>query len=94
MLPVRPGAYPYPMPGELEHWSTVLLARKTKPALVADRLRPMAQGLGGRITSRIPVPPRGALSRVAGQRTWRLAAQGGALLGIVAGTVAFASYDK
>jgi uncharacterized protein YabE (DUF348 family) len=78
------------MPGELEHWSTVLLARKTKPALVADRLRP----LGQRISSRIPVPPRGFLGRFGSRRTVRVLAQGGALLGVVAGTVAFASFDK
>ena len=87
-------AYPFPLPGELEHWSTVLLARTTKPALVADRLRPLAQRVGGRISTKIPVPPRGFLGRVGGQRSWRLMAQGGALLGIVAGTVAFTSFDK
>ena len=75
-----------PMPGELEHWSTVLLARKSKLATVADRLRPVA--------ARIPVPPRGFLGRFTGQRSLRLMAQGGALLGVVAGTVAFTSFDK
>jgi uncharacterized protein YabE (DUF348 family) len=74
------------MPGELEHWSTVLLARKSKLATLADRLQPL--------TERIPVPPRGVMSRFAQQRPLRLLAQGGALLGVVAGTVAFASYDK
>lgn len=75
-----------PLPGELEHWSTVLLARKSKLATVADRLRPVA--------ARIPVPPRGFLGRITGQRSLRLMAQGGALLGVVAGTVAFTSFDK
>ncbi len=75
-----------PLPGELEHWSTVLLARKTKPAILADRLRPLS--------TRIPMPPRGFLGRFGGQRSVRLMAQGGALLGVVAGTVAFASFDK
>jgi uncharacterized protein YabE (DUF348 family) len=72
----------------------VLLARTSKPALVADRLRPLAQRVGGRISTKIPVPPRGFLGRLGGQRSWRLMAQGGALLGIVAGTVAFTSVDK
>src|SRR5664279_3132083 len=80
----------HPLPGEFERWSAVLLARKTKPALVADRLRPLAQ----RITGTIPVPPRGFLARFGGQRSVRVLAQGGALLGVVAGTVAFASFDK
>jgi uncharacterized protein YabE (DUF348 family) len=70
------------MPGETEHWSTVLLARQSKLAPVATRLRPLTQRVG----------------RLAGwtngRRPLRLIAQGGALLGVVAGTVAFASYDK
>jgi resuscitation-promoting factor RpfB len=81
------------MPGKTEHWSTVLLARQTTPAL-ADRTRSAVGGYAARLTGHIPVPPRGFLHKVAAQRPLRLLAQGGALLGVVAGTVAFASFDK
>ncbi len=74
------------MPGELEHWSAVLLARKSTLARLAVRALPL--------TSRIPVPRRGFMGRFGSGRPLRLVAQGGALLGVVAGTVAFASYDK
>jgi resuscitation-promoting factor RpfB len=70
------------MPGETEHWSTVLLARQTTSAKLASRLRPL--------TERV----RGIAGRTDARRPLRLLAQGGALLGVVAGTVAFASYDK
>ncbi len=70
------------MPGELDLWSTVLLARQSAMAPVANRLRPL--------TRRV----RRIVGRTNGRRTVRLLAQGGALLGVVAGTVAFASYDK
>jgi uncharacterized protein YabE (DUF348 family) len=70
------------MPGKSELWSTVLLARQSKLAPVAARLRPLTHRVSrfaGRTDARRPL---------------RLIAQGGALLGVVAGTVAFASYDK
>ncbi len=70
------------MPGELEHWSTVLLARQSTSAKLATRLRPLTE------------PVRRFAGRSDGRRPLRLLAQGGALLGVVAGTVAFASYDK
>jgi uncharacterized protein YabE (DUF348 family) len=70
------------MPGKLEHWSRVLLARQSKLAVMAARLRPLTE------------PVRRVARRTDGRRPLRLLAQGGALLGVVAGTVAFASYDK
>jgi uncharacterized protein YabE (DUF348 family) len=69
------------MPGETDLWSTVLLARQSATPR-GDRLRPL--------TPRV----RRFAGRMNGRRTVRVLAQGGALLGVVAGTVAFASYDK
>lgn len=70
------------MPGRLENWSTVLLARQTKLAILAARLRPLTE------------PVRRVARGKDARRPLRLLAQGGALLGVVAGTVAFASFDK
>jgi resuscitation-promoting factor RpfB len=70
------------MPGKLENWSRVLLARQSKLATKAAHLRPLTE------------PVRRVARRTDGRRPLRLLAQGGALLGVVAGTVAFASYDK
>jgi resuscitation-promoting factor RpfB len=74
------------MPGTYEHWSTVLLARKSTLATLAERTRPLTQ-----LASRVPVP---RFAQRGNGRPWMYVAQGAALLGVVAGTVAFASYDK
>jgi uncharacterized protein YabE (DUF348 family) len=85
------------MPGKTELWSTVLLARTAPPARggrIVGRLRPTLGGFASRVSTHIPVPPRGFLRGLGGRRPVRLAVQGGALLGVVAGTVAFTSFDK
>ncbi|MFL6098610.1 MAG: ubiquitin-like domain-containing protein [Actinomycetales bacterium] len=57
-------------------------------------MRPALSGVAARGSTHIPVPPRGFLRGLGGRRPVRLAVQGGALLGVVAGTVAFTSFDK